>query len=393
MASAGDIGELRHKERHGQGGIAGFSPAHGDNSRQPALEKDSEWQPIQLVKSSRPPAWRTSTYAIRDLVVIADQIAREGKEILYLNIGDPCLYGFQTPPHMIEAAHKAMTDGINGYGNSLGLNSAVQAIRNEAEGKGFENIQSVFVTMGSGEAVDACLTALVNPGDNVLTPCPDYPLYSATLAKNSCVLTSYRLKEEEGWEPDLDDMAAKINSRTRGIVIINPNNPTGAVYSRRTLEAIAELARRNNLIIFSDEIYDRLILDPTETHVPIATLAPDVPVVTFNGLSKAYCCPGWRLGWGIATGPEDSLKPFLEGVYKLLRSRLSAPHPLQYAIQPALEGPQDHLRAMNQKLRCRRDITQSWCDAHTASQLRRSQGGLLRVSEARHPGRRHNLRA
>ncbi len=302
------------------------------------------------------------TYAIRDLVVIADQIAREGKEILYLNIGDPCLYGFKTPPHMIEAAHKAMRDGINGYGNSLGLNSAVQAIRNEAEGRGFESIQGVFVTMGSGEAVDTCLTALVNPGDNVLTPCPDYPLYSATLAKNSCVLTSYRLKEEEGWEPDLDDMAAKINSRTRGIVVINPNNPTGAVYSRQTLEGIAELARRNNLIIFSDEIYDRLILDPSETHVPIATLAPDVPVVTFSGLSKAYCCPGWRLGWGIATGPDDSLKPFLEGVYKLLRTRLSAPHPLQFAIKPALEGPQDHLLEMNQKLRCRRDITQSWCD-------------------------------
>ena len=301
-------------------------------------------------------------YAIRDLVVIAEQIAREGKEILYLNIGDPPLYGFNTPPHLIDAVHKAMRDGVNGYGNSLGLDVAVESIRSQAEAKGFENIQGIFVTMGSGEAVDCCLTALVNPGDNVLTPCPDYPLYSATLTKNCCLLNSYRLKEEEGWEPDLDDMAARINSRTRGIVLINPNNPTGAVYSRRTLEGIAELARRNNLIVFSDEIYDKLVLDSGHSHVPIAALAPDVPVVTFNGLSKAYCCPGWRIGWGLATGPQAALKPFLEAVYKLLRARLSAPHPLQYAIKPALEGPQDHLLEMNQKLSRRRDLLQRWCD-------------------------------
>ncbi|MGA2992414.1 MAG: aminotransferase class I/II-fold pyridoxal phosphate-dependent enzyme [Candidatus Korobacteraceae bacterium] len=308
------------------------------------------------------PRMENVNYAIRDLVVIAEQIAREGKEILYLNIGDPPLYGFQPPPRLIEAVHKAMRDGINGYGNSLGLDAAVESIRCQAGGKGFENIQGIFVTMGSGEAVDCCLTALVNPGDNVLTPCPDYPLYSATLAKNSCRLNSYRLKEEEGWEPDLDDIAARINSRTRGIVLINPNNPTGAMYSRRTLEGIAEIARRHNLIIFSDEIYDKLILDPTETHVSMAAVAPDVPVVTFNGLSKAYCCPGWRIGWGIATGPQESLKPFLEGVYKLLRARLSAPHALQYAIKPALDGPQDHLLEMNRKLRRRRDLLQRWCE-------------------------------
>ena len=299
-------------------------------------------------------------YAIRDLVVTAEEVAREGHQILYLNIGDPCKFDFNTPPHMIEAVLKAMVDGHNGYAESLGIRPAIEAIRNEAERNGFRDIQSIFVGYGSGEVIDSCLTALLNPGDNVLTPSPEYPLYGAILAKLDCPVNAYDLDENHGWEPDVEDMARKINSRTRAILLITPNNPTGAVYSKRTLEKILELARQHGLIVFADEIYDKLIFDPNEKHVSIATLATDVPIVTFNGLSKAYLVPGWRIGWAIGTGPREVLRPYMESVHRLLRARLSAPHPFQHAIKPALEGPQDHLQEVLRKLKRRADLTASW---------------------------------
>lgn len=299
-------------------------------------------------------------YAIRDLAVLADQVAAQGHKILYCNIGDPCKYDFPTPPHMIDAVLKAMRDGRNGYGESLGIKPAVEAIRREAERDGFRNVQGVFVGFGSGEAIDSSLTALLNPGDNILTPSPEYPLYGAIIAKLSCEMNAYDLDESNGWQPDVADMERKINARTRAILIINPNNPTGAVYSREALEKIADLARRHNLLLFSDEIYNKLVFDDSARHISVATLAPDVPCVTFNGLSKAYLVPGWRIGWAIATGPAELIKPYLESVYKLLRARLSAPHPFQYAIQPALEGPQDHLKWVNEKLRRRAKVTAEW---------------------------------
>ena len=299
-------------------------------------------------------------YAIRDLAVVADEVAREGHKILYLNIGDPCKFDFPTPPHMIEAVHKAMRDGHNSYGESLGIKPAVDAIRHQAEANGFKDIQSIFVGYGSGEVIDSCLTALLNPGDNVLTPSPEYPLYGAVLAKLDAVPNAYDLDESNGWEPDLADLESKINPRTRAILLINPSNPTGAVMSRKTLERVLELARRHNLLILADEIYDQLIYDPREKHISIATLAQDVPIITFNGLSKAYLVPGWRIGWAIATGPRESLHHYLEAVHRLLRARLSAPHPFQHAIRPALEGPQDHIPVMLEKLGRRAQITADW---------------------------------
>ncbi len=301
-------------------------------------------------------------YAIRDVAVIADQLAREGKQILPLNIGDPLKFDFHTPPHLIEAVARAMQDGRNGYAPSVGVPEALEAVRAEAERKGIRNIQSVFITQGVSEAVDLCLTALVNPGENVLTPSPEYPLYSAVLAKLGVQPSSYELDEGNGWEPNLEQLARRIFTGTRALVLINPNNPTGAVYSQRTLEAIAELARQNNLVIFSDEIYDKLILGD-EPHVSIASLAPDVPVVTFNGLSKTYLVPGWRVAWAAVSGDGAAVKPYVEGIHKLLRARLSANHPEQYAVRPALEGPQDHLNEVIRKLRARRDLTQRWCAA------------------------------
>ena len=301
-------------------------------------------------------------YAIRDLACVADEVVKQGHKILPLNIGDPINFDFATPAHLIEAVHKAMRDGKNGYAPSSGIKEAVDAIRGEAARKGISNIQDVFVTSGVSESVEICLAALLNPGEDLLTPSPDYPLYSAVLAKLDIGLNTYYLNEEDGWQPELEDIKRKITPRTRGIVLINPNNPTGSVCSRRMLEDIAELARRHNLVIFADEIYDKLILDDDQ-HISLASVAPDVPIVTFGGLSKNYLAPGWRIGWGVVSGDAAAVKSYVEGVNKLLRARLCANHPEQYAIKAALEGPQDHLIEVRRKLRSRRDITINWCNS------------------------------
>jgi len=298
-------------------------------------------------------------YAIRDLACYADEVAKQGHKILPLNIGDPINFDFQTPPHLIEAVYKAMRDGKNGDAPSPGIEEALDAIRGEAARKGISSAQDVFVTSGVSETVDLCLTALLNPGDDLLIPSPDYPLYSAVLAKMGLKLNTYDLNEDDGWQPELSDIKKKITPRTRGIVLINPNNPTGSVCTRPMLEAIAELARQHNLVIFADEIYDKLILDG-DTCISIAAVAPDVPVVTFGGLSKNYLAPGWRIGWGILSGEASAVTQYNDGIQKLLRARLCANHPEQYAIKAALEGPQDHLIDVRKKLRNRRDLTVRW---------------------------------
>src|SRR6202049_3352313 len=307
-------------------------------------------------------------YAIRDLACIADEVARQGHKILPLNIGDPLNFDFQTPAHMIEAVYQAMRDGKNGYSPSSGVKEALEAIRGEAVRKGITTIQDVFVTSGVSETVDLVISALVDPGENILTPSPDYPLYSAVLCKLGIVLNAYDLNEDDMWQPELADIERKITPRTRGIVLINPNNPTGSLCSRQMLEQIAELARRHNLVVFSDEIYDKLILDydsqgNESPHIAFAAVAPDVPCITFGGMSKNYLVPGWRIGWGIASGNAAAIKPYTEGIHRLLRARLCANHPEQYAIKRALKGPQDHLIEVRRKLRSRRDLTQKWCES------------------------------
>jgi alanine-synthesizing transaminase len=295
-------------------------------------------------------------YAIRDLAGLADEVTKQGHKILPLTVGDPNIFDFETPAHVVDAVVKAMRDNKNGYAPSPGIPEALEAIRNESQRKGITNIQDVFVTSGASEAVDIALSALVNQGETVLTPRPDYPLYSAVLCKLGIELKTYELNEEDSWQPDLIDIHYKITQRTRGIVLINPNNPTGSMCTRRMLEQVAELARKHNLVIFADEIYDKLILDK-EPHISIAAVAPDVPVVTFGGLSKNYLAPGWRLGWGVVSGDAAVVKPYIEGIHRLLRARLCANHPEQYGVKAALEGPQDHLIEVNNKLRSRRDLT------------------------------------
>jgi alanine-synthesizing transaminase len=306
------------------------------------------------------PAKRTEnvTYAIRDVVVEADKLKKQGKRILYLNIGDPNVFDFETPRHMIEAVNKAMLANKNGYAHSLGLEEARESIVKDAEKKGIKNVgaDDVLISTGVSEGVEMALASLVNPGENFLTPSPGYPVYTAIASKIDAVLNQYRTDETNGWQPDIEDMKRRINKKTKAIVLINPNNPTGALYSRKTLEEIIDLANEHGLIIFSDEIYDKILFDG-EKHVPTASLSDDVPVLTLNGLAKNYLVPGWRIGWLIFHDPRGVLNEFKEAVFKLARARLSSPHPAQYAVKPALEGPQDHIKKMNEKLQERRDIT------------------------------------
>ncbi len=310
------------------------------------------------------PASRTEhiTYAVRDIVVLAEQVARQGKEMLYLNIGDPNQFDFRTPAHLIEACHRAMLENRNGYSASSGIKEAREAIERQADRQGIRSIQDLFVTTGASEAIEIALTALAEEGENILTPAPGYPLYTAVLAKLKVRENPYYLDEGNGWQPDLADIAAKIDARTRGIVLINPNNPTGSVCERETLLGVLKLAREHDLVVFADEIYDKLLFDGGR-HVSIASLDAEAPVVTFNGLAKAYLAPGFRIGWAIVSGEKSWLADYLEAMNKILRARLCANHPLQFAIKPALEGDQEHLTEGMARLERRRDLTHQMLNA------------------------------
>ncbi len=306
------------------------------------------------IESSRRTA--NITYAVRDVLLIADEVAKSGKEMLYLNIGDPNIYDFAPPGHMIEDTYKAMLDNHNGYSPSSGIKPALEAIEKEAEKKGITNIQDMFITTGASEAIDICLTALVNDGENILTPTPGYPLYTAIQSKLEMVANPYYLDEKNGWQPDIEDIKKKVNEKTKAIVLINPNNPTGSNYSVESLQQIIDIALEHNLVIFADEIYDKLLMDGVE-HTSIASLNSEVPIITFGGLSKNYMVPGFRIGWGVVSGNKNVLAKYLEAINKILRSRLSANHPEQYCIAGALGGNQDHLTVAMEKLVRRRNMT------------------------------------
>ncbi len=295
-------------------------------------------------------------YAIRNIVAEAQKVAATGKEILYLNVGDPLKFDFKTPPHLVEAVHRAMVDGHNGYAPSAGIPEAGRAIAAEAEKKGMHGVgpDDVVVTTGASEAIELVLTALLEPGESVLLPSPNYPLYDAVVAKIGARSIPYYLDEARGWSLDLAEIEAKVGPDTRAIVVGSPNNPTGGWYDKDVLSGLLDIARRKKLVVLSDEIYDRLTYD--KPHVSLGSLATDVPVISFNGLSKAYLACGWRIGWMIFCNPR--LTPELRrAVQRLADARLCSPTPAQYAVAPALEGPQDHIPEMMKRLRVRRDLT------------------------------------
>ena len=296
------------------------------------------------------------TYAVRDVVLFARKAAASGKDMVYLNIGDPCQFDFRTPEHVVEAIVRALRDNKTGYSPSEGIPEAIEAIRRDAEErKGIRNVRDVLIGHGASEPIEILLTALMEPGESILVPFPGYPLYTAVLAKLGVRPIPYYLDEDDHWQPNPEEIAQLVEPDTRGIVLINPNNPTGSVASRETLEKVLEVAARHELVILSDEIYDRMILDPID-HVPTASLRDDLPIATFGGLAKVFLGPGLRLGWSILSGPEEQIAPLSDAMQRLARARLCASHPVQHAVKPALEGPDDHIRATNEKLRSRRDL-------------------------------------
>ena len=280
-------------------------------------------------------------YDVRGPVV--DEAARmeeEGMQVLKLNIGNPAPFGFRTPDEVIYDMRRQLTE-CEGYSTANGLFSARKAIMQYAQLKGIPNvsIEDIYTGNGVSELINLCMSALLDDGDEILIPSPDYPLWTAcaTLAGGKAV--HYICDEQAEWYPDLDDIRKKITDRTKAIVIINPNNPTGALYPKEILLQIVEIARQHQLMIFSDEIYDRLVMDGLE-HVSIASLAPDLFCVTFSGLSKSHMIAGFRIGWMILSGNKRIARDYMEGIKMLSNMRLCSNVPAQSIVQTALGGHQ-----------------------------------------------------
>lgn len=280
-------------------------------------------------------------YDVRGPVV--DEAARmeeAGTQILKLNIGNPAPFGFRTPDEVIYDMRRQLTE-CEGYSPANGLFSARKAIMQYAQLRQIPNVtmEDIYTGNGVSELINICMSALLDDGDEILIPSPDYPLWTAcaTLAGGTAV--HYICDEQSDWYPDMADIRRKINDRTKAIVIINPNNPTGALYPREVLQQIVDIAREHQLIIFSDEIYDRLVMDGEE-HVSIASLAPDLFCVTYSGLSKSHMIAGFRIGWMIMSGNKKMAKDYMEGIKMLSNMRLCSNVPAQSIVQTALGGHQ-----------------------------------------------------
>lgn len=280
-------------------------------------------------------------YDVRGPVVDeACKMEEDGMDILKLNIGNPYPFGFSAPQEVIlDMLSNIRTS--QGYSDSKGIFSARKAIMQYSQLKKIPNVtmNDIYTGNGVSELINLCMQALLNNGDEILIPSPDYPLWTATATLSGGKVVHYLCDEQSEWYPDLDDIRSKITDRTKAIVIINPNNPTGAVYPTEILEQIVQIAREHELIIFSDEIYDRLVMDGLE-HTSIASLAEDVFCVTFSGLSKSHMIAGFRIGWMILSGAKDRAKGYIEGIKMLSSMRLCSNVPAQSIVQTALGGYQ-----------------------------------------------------
>ena len=313
--------------------------------------------PISRAARSIPVASRVNrfSYAIRNIVAEAHAIEAGGTRVRYLNIGDPVAFGFQTPAHLIEAAARAMRDGHNGYLPSAGIMPAREAVAADYTAKGLPTTADrVLITTGTSEAIDLVLNALVDEGDEVLVPLPTYPLYTAVIAKIGAKARYYRTDPHRDWQPDIDHLRSLVSPRTRVLVTIDPNNPTGAVYPPAVRRALLEIADEHGLTILADEVYGELGFDGP---VPLlGTLDRDAAVVSLSSLSKAYLAPGWRAGWLVA-GATPRLNDALAAMKKLADGRLCSPGPMQYAVVTALTGDHSHLVSFRQALAERARVT------------------------------------
>jgi alanine-synthesizing transaminase len=270
----------------------------------------------------------------------AREMEDEGHRIIKLNIGNPASFGFEAPEEIVQDVIRNLPDA-SGYSDSKGLFAARKAVMHATQAKNISGVQIDDIIIGNGvsELIVLAMNALLNNGDQILVPAPDYPLWTAAVSLSGGTPRHYLCDEASGWMPDLKDIENKITANTRGIVVINPNNPTGALYPTEILQGIINIARHHGLIIFADEIYDKVLYDGN-THISIASLADDVPVVTFNGLSKNYRSCGYRAGWLVVSGDKKRAADYIEGLNMLASMRLCANVPGQFAIQTALGGYQ-----------------------------------------------------
>jgi alanine-synthesizing transaminase len=307
------------------------------------------------------------SYAIRNIVSEAKAVEARGMRVRYLNIGDPVAFGFRTPPHLVEAVKGAMDDGHNGYLPSPGIASAREAVAEDYRRRGVAvSPDRVLITTGTSEGIDLALNALVNDGEEVLVPLPTYPLYTAVLAKIGAHPKYYRTDPERQWLPDLDHMRSLVTPLTRVLVVIDPNNPTGAVYPPSVRRSLIAFAEQHDLTIVADEVYGDLGYEGT---VPLlGSLDPDAPIISFSSLSKAYLAPGWRAGW-LVVGASPRLDEALAAIRKLADGRLCSPGPMQYAVTAALTGDRSHQPRFRQALMERARITTEMLNAIPGMQV------------------------
>jgi len=319
-------------------------------------------------------------YEIRGAALVeADRLEAEGHTILKLNTGNPAVFGFEAPFQIVRDMIEAIPQA-HGYSDSRGIMSARRAVVSRYEEvPGFPQFDPDDVYLGNGvsELITMTMQALLDEGDEVLIPAPDYPLWTAMTSLADGTPVHYRCDDVNGWQPDLEDIRAKVTDRTKAIVVINPNNPTGAVYTREVLEGIVEIAREHSLLLLSDEIYDRILFDDAE-HIPLATLAPDLLCLTYNGLSKTYRVAGYRSGWMVITGPKKHAAGFLEGIQLLASTRLCPNVPAQPAVQAAPGGVQsiDALIWPAGRLHEQRDAAWEALQAIPGVSCHRPQGAL-----------------
>ncbi len=308
-------------------------------------------------QTSVPLAQRVSTfsYAIRNIVAEAHRVEAAGKTVRYLNVGNPPAFGFSPPAHLIEAVERAMHDGHNGYGPSPGVAGAREAVADEYTTRGWRIASDrVFLTSGTSEAIELALSAIVDPGTEVLVPMPTYPLYTAVLAKLGARAVYYKADPSRGWLPDVDGLSALVTSATRALVTIDPNNPTGATYPPTVRMALVDFAERRGLPILADEVYSDLGFDGPVA--PLGSLKPDAAIISFSSLSKGYLAPGWRTGW-LAIGATPRLDDVVTAVGKLADARLCSTVPMQYAVEAALRGDRSHQTSFRAALRARGKVT------------------------------------
>jgi alanine-synthesizing transaminase len=308
----------------------------------------------------------------------ANRLEQGGHRILKLNIGNPAPFGFEAPDGILTAIVRNLPSA-SGYSDSKGLFSARTAVAQYYMTLGLDDVDVDAIYLGNGvsELIAMALQGLLNTGDEILIPAPDYPLWTAVASLSGGRPVHYMCDEGADWFPDLADIEAKVTERTKALVVINPNNPTGAVYSRELLEGLVGIARRHNLVLFSDEIYDRILYDDAK-HVAIGSLAPDVLTVTFGGLSKCYRVAGFRSGWAVVTGPRQHARSYLEGLTTLANMRLCANVPSQWAIQTALSAAHgiDDLVLPGGRLLDQRDVAYEMLNAIPGVSCTKPKGAL-----------------